>query len=124
MEKTLCTLSTGVMATAAFTDYAEAPDTASSDDTPLVLNKVAHFVSYVSQYTAVELGHSEDEGVDLTLVNDTGAGRVMITFTSGDVQIGLVGSEASIYVYQEDSQGYAVNPVQLIQRTGNFLVGH
>ena len=34
-----------------------------------------------------------------------------------------MGSEASIYVYQEGSQDYAVNFAQLTQRAGNFLVG-
>ena len=34
-----------------------------------------------------------------------------------------MGSEASIYVYQEGSADYAVNFAQLTQRAGNFLVG-
>ena len=33
-----------------------------------------------------------------------------------------MGSEASIYVYQEGSADYAVNFAQLTQRAGNFLV--
>ena len=40
-----------------------------------------------------------------------------------DADIGFMGSEASIYVYQEGSDDYAVNFAQLTQRAGNFLVG-
>ena len=47
----------------------------------------------------------------------------MTALISGDAQIGFMGSEASIYVYQEGSQDYAVNFAQLTQRAGNFLVG-
>ena len=65
----------------------------------------------------------EEEGIDLTLVNGGGADKVMTALISGDAQIGFMGSEASIYVYQEGSQDYAVNFAQLTQRAGNFLVG-
>ena len=76
-----------------------------------------------SQYAAIELGYFEEEGIDLTLVNGGGADKVMTALISGDAQIGFMGSEASIYVYQEGSQDYAVNFAQLTQRAGNFLVG-
>ena len=62
-------------------------------------------------------------GIYLTLVNGGGADKVMTALISGDAQIGFMGSEASIYVYQEGSQDYAVNFAQLTQRAGNFLVG-
>lgn len=47
----------------------------------------------------------------------------MTSLISGDADIGFMGSEASIYVYQEGSADYAVNFAQLTQRAGNFLVG-
>ena len=90
---------------------------------PLVLNEVAHSIFYAPQYAAIELGYFEEEGIDLTLVNGGGADKVMTALISGDAQIGFMGSEASIYVYQEGSQDYAVNFAQLTQRAGNFLVG-
>ena len=62
-------------------------------------------------------------GIDLTLVNGAGADKVMTALISGDADIGFMGSEASIYVYQEGSDDYAVNFAQLTQRAGNFLVG-
>ena len=90
---------------------------------PVVLNEVAHSIFYAPQYAAIELGYFEDEGLDLTLVNGAGADKVMTSLISGDADIGFMGSEASIYVYQQGSDDYAVNFAQLTQRAGNFLVG-
>ena len=91
--------------------------------TPVTLNEVAHSVFYAPQYAAIELGYFEDEGIALPLVNGAGADKVMTSLISGDADIGFMGSEASIYVYQEGSDDYAVNFAQLTQRAGNFLVG-
>ena len=90
---------------------------------PVVLNEVAHSIFYAPQYAAIELGYFEDEGLDLTLVNGAGADKVMTALISGDADIGFMGSEASIYVYQQGADDYAVNFAQLTQRAGNFLVG-
>ena len=89
----------------------------------VTLNEVAHSIFYAPQYSAIELGYFEDEGIDLKLVNGAGADKVMTALISGDADIGFMGSEASIYVYQEGSEDYAVNFAQLTQRAGNFLVG-
>lgn len=91
--------------------------------TPVTLNEVAHSIFYAPQYAALELGYFKEEGLDLTLVNGAGADKVMTALVSGDADIGFMGSEASIYVYQEGSEDYAVNFAQLTQRAGNFLVG-
>ena len=90
---------------------------------PVTLNEVAHSIFYAPQYAAIELGYFKDEGIALTLVNGAGADKVMTALISGDADIGFMGSEASIYVYQEGSADYAVNFAQLTQRAGNFLVG-
>ena len=90
---------------------------------PWSLTRWPHSIFYAPQYAAIELGYFEEEGIDLTLVNGAGADKVMTALISGDAQIGFMGSEASIYVYQEGSQDYAVNFAQLTQRAGNFLVG-
>lgn len=91
--------------------------------TKVTLNEVAHSIFYAPQYAAIELGYFKDEGLDLNLVNGAGADKVMTALISGDADIGFMGSEASIYVYQEGSEDYAVNFAQLTQRAGNFLVG-
>jgi len=85
---------------------------------PVTLNEVAHSIFYAPQYAAIELGYFKDEGIALTLVNGAGADKVMTSLISGDADIGFMGSEASIYVYQEGSADYAVNFAQLTQRAG------
>lgn len=98
-------------------------DSGNSGLTPVTLSEVAHSIFYAPQYAAIELGYFEEEGIDLTLVNGAGADKVMTALISGDADIGFMGSEASIYVYQQGSEDYAVNFAQLTQRAGNFLVG-
>ncbi|CUQ13977.1 sulfonate/nitrate/taurine transport system substrate-binding protein [Enterocloster clostridioformis] len=123
MKKAISILLAAALTAAALTGCSKSSGSASSGNTPLVLNEVAHSIFYAPQYAAIELGYFEDEGIDLTLVNGAGADKVMTALISGDAQIGFMGSEASIYVYQEGSQDYAVNFAQLTQRAGNFLVG-
>jgi NitT/TauT family transport system substrate-binding protein len=86
------------------------------------LNEVAHSIFYAPQYAAIELGYFKDEGLDVTLVNGLGADKTMTAVLSGDADIGFMGSEASVYVYNEGKEDYVVNFAQLTQRAGNFLV--
>ena len=46
----------------------------------------------------------------------------MTSVLSGNADIGFMGSEASIYTYNEGANDYVVNFAQLTQRAGNFLV--
>lgn len=46
----------------------------------------------------------------------------MTALVSGEADIGFMGSESSIYAYNEGASDYAVNFAQLTQRAGNFLV--
>ena len=46
----------------------------------------------------------------------------MTAVLSGNADIGFMGSEASIYTYNEGANDYVVNFAQLTQRAGNFLV--
>ncbi|MBE6904010.1 MAG: ABC transporter substrate-binding protein [Ruminococcaceae bacterium] len=87
------------------------------------LSEVAHSVFYAPQYAAMELGFFEEEGIELELINGQGADKVMTSVVSGQVQIGLAGPEASIYVYNEGREDHAVVFAQLTQRDGAFLVG-
>lgn len=88
----------------------------------ITLNEVAHSIFYAPQYAAIELGYFKDENINLNLVTGFGADKVMTALVSGDADIGFMGSESSIYVYQEGSNDYAINFAQLTQRAGNFLV--
>lgn len=88
----------------------------------VTLNEVAHSIFYAPQYVAIEEGYFEEEGIDLTLVTGFGADKVMTAVLSGEADIGFMGSESSIYTYQEGANDVIVNFAQLTQRAGNFLV--
>lgn len=92
------------------------------DLTTVNLTEVAHSIFYVPMYVAIEEGYFADEGIDLQLTNGLGADKTMTAVLSGDADIGFMGSEASIYVYNEGAEDYVVNFAQLTQRAGNFLV--
>lgn len=89
----------------------------------VTLNEVAHSIFYAPMYVAIEEGYFEEEGIALNLVCGFGADKVMTAVLSGEAEIGFMGSEASIYTYNEGANDYVVNFAQLTQRAGNFLVG-
>lgn len=91
-------------------------------NTKVILNEVAHSIFYAPMYVAIEKGYFKDEGIDLELVCGFGADKVMTAVLSGEAQIGFMGSESSIYTYNEGANDYVVNFAQLTQRAGNFLV--
>lgn len=88
----------------------------------VTLNEVAHSIFYAPMYVAVEEGYFADEGINLDLVCGFGADKTMTAVLSGEADIGFMGSEASIYTYNEGANDYVVNFAQLTQRAGNFLV--
>lgn len=97
-------------------------ETKESGTTKVVLSEVAHSIFYAPMYVAIEEGYFADEGIDLTLVTAFGADKVMTAVLSGEADIGFMGSESSIYTYNEGATDYVVNFAQLTQRAGNFLV--
>jgi len=88
----------------------------------ITLNEVAHSLFYAPMYVAFEKDYFKDEGLKVNLVNGLGADKTMTAVLSGDCDIGFMGAEASIYVYNEGAEDYVVNFAQLTQRAGNFLV--
>ncbi|MCL2416289.1 MAG: ABC transporter substrate-binding protein [Defluviitaleaceae bacterium] len=97
----------------------------SKDDsnlTRITLNEVVRSVFYAPQYAAIELGFFADEGIEIHLETGNGADRTMTALISGDAHIGLMGTEAGIYVFNEGRQDHAIAFAQLTQRAGNFLV--
>ncbi len=117
------TLAAGMLAGCA----KEKEDTAGTDKkeeklTKVTLNEVAHSIFYAPMYVAVEEDYFKDEGIDLELVTGFGADKTMTAVLSNQADIGFMGSEASIYTYNEGAEDYVVNFAQLTQRAGNFLV--
>jgi len=90
--------------------------------TKVKLTEVAHSIFYAPMYVAIEEGYFEEEGIEVELVNGLGADKTMTAVLSGESEIGFMGSEASVYVYNEGAEDYVVNFAQLTQRAGNFLV--
>lgn len=88
----------------------------------ITLNEVAHSIFYAPMYVAFEEGYFEDEGLKVNLVNGLGADKTMTALLAGECEIGFMGAEASIYVYNQGAEDYVVNFAQLTQRAGNFLV--
>lgn len=89
----------------------------------IAVGEVAHSIFYAPQYVAMSLGYFEDEGLEINLINLQGADKVMSAMISDEIQIGLMGPEASIYVANQDLENYAINFAQLTQRDGSFFVG-
>ena len=88
----------------------------------VVVAEVTHSVFYAPQYVAIANGYFEDEGLDVELVLTSGADNVMAAVLSGDVNIGLSGSEATIYVYNGGEKDYIKTFAQLTQKDGSFIV--
>ena len=73
------------------------------------LNEVAHSIFYAPMYAAIEEGYFEEEGIDLELTCGFGADKVMTAVLSGEADIGFMGSESSIYTYNEGANDYVVD---------------
>lgn len=94
-----------------------------SETQKIKVAEVTHSVFYAPQYVAMEKGFYGEEGLEVELLNTQGADKTMAALLSGEVQIGLMGPEASIYVYNQGSKDYAVSFAQLTKRDGSFIVG-
>ena len=88
----------------------------------LVLAEVAHTVFYAPMYVAIENNYFKDYGIDVDLILTSGADKVTAALLSGDAQIGLSGSEATIYVYNGGEKDYVMTFAGLTQKDGSFLV--
>lgn len=90
--------------------------------TKVTVAEVTHSVFYAPQYVAIEGGFFEEEGIHVDLLLTQGADKTMAALLSGEAQIGFMGPESSLYVYNQGSKDYAVNFAQVTKRDGNFLL--
>ena len=88
----------------------------------VTLAEVAHTIFYAPQYVAIENGYFEEYGIKVNLILTSGADKVAAALLSGDADIGFSGSEASIYVYNENKNDYIKTFAQLTQKDGTFIV--
>ena len=87
------------------------------------VSEVAHSVFYAPQYAAMSQGFFEEEGLSVELLNGGGADKVMTSVLTDEVQIGLAGPEACIYVHLEGRDNAPKVFAQLTNCDGAFLVG-
>jgi len=90
--------------------------------TTINLAEVSHTIFYAPQYAAIQNGYFEEEGMETNLILTPGADKVAAALLSKDADIGLSGSEATIYVYNGGEQDYLKTFAQLTQKDGSFLV--
>jgi len=88
----------------------------------ITVAEVTHSIFYAPQYVALEKGFFGEEGLNVGLIGTQGADKTMAALLSGEAQIGFMGPEASIYVYNQGSKDYAINFAQVTKRDGSFLV--
>ena len=94
-----------------------------NDDHKITIAEVTHSLFYAPLYVAKNAGFFNDVGLDIDIVTTPGSDKVMASLLSKDAQIGLMGPEASVYVYNNGQENYAINFAQLTQKDGSFLLG-
>ena len=90
--------------------------------TTLKVAEVTHSAFYTPFYVAIENGYFNELGLDVELILTSGANNVAAAVLSGDVQIGLCGPEATIYIYNEKNKDYIQSFAGLTKRDGQFIV--
>ena len=93
------------------------------EDNKITIAEVTHSVFYAPQYVAISEKIFEKHGLEVDIILASGADKVMATLLSKDAEIGLMGPEASIYVYAQGRKDYAVTFAQLTQKDGSFIFG-
>ncbi|MBE6132042.1 MAG: ABC transporter substrate-binding protein [Erysipelotrichaceae bacterium] len=95
----------------------------SRNENKLTIAEVTHSVFYAPMYVAKNKGYFDEVGLEVDIITTPGADKVMAALLSKDAQIGLMGPEATVYVYQNGQKDYAINFAQLTQKDGSFLLG-
>lgn len=94
----------------------------SGEKTKIRLFEVTHSLFYAPQYVALSQGFFDEEGLEIELTTAFGGDKTMTALLSDNADIILMGSEATIYVYNQGTNDPAINFAQLTQTDGSFLV--
>ncbi|MBW7473963.1 ABC transporter substrate-binding protein [Paenibacillus oenotherae] len=86
------------------------------------VGEVTRSLFYAPEYVAVAKDLFKAEGLDVELTTTFGGDKTMTALLTGGIDIALVGSETSIYVYQQGADDPVINFAQLTQTDGTFLV--
>ena len=90
--------------------------------TTVKLNEVTRSVFYAPQYLAIANGFFEEEGIKVDITTGQGTDKVTTALLSGQSDIGLMGPEGAIYVYNEGKEDYIQMFAQLTNKDGSFLI--
>lgn len=88
----------------------------------ITVAEVTHSAFYAPWYVAIEKGYFKDASIDVDVVLTSGANNVVAAVLSNDVNIGLCGPEATIYIYNEGEKDYIKTFSGLTKRDGQFIV--
>jgi len=86
------------------------------------IGEVTRSIFYAPQYVALSKGFFEEEGLKVELTTTAGGDKTMTALLSDSIDVALVGSETSIYVYAQGSNDPVINFSALTQTDGTFLV--
>ncbi len=89
----------------------------------LRVNEVTHSIFYAPFYAAIQNGYFEKKGIKIELTNGGGSDKSMTALLTSQADIGFMGPETAVYVYNEGQKDYPVVFAQVTQRDGSFLVG-
>lgn len=90
--------------------------------TTIKVAEVTHSAFYTPFYVAIKNNYFKDNNIDIDLILTSGANNVIAAVLSKDVDIGLCGPEATIYVYNEGEKDYVKTFAGLTKRDGQFIV--
>ena len=88
----------------------------------ITVAEVTHSAFYAPWYVAIENGYFKENNIDIEVVLTSGANNVVAAVLSGDVEVGLCGPEATIYIYNEGEKDYVRTFAGLTKRDGQFIV--
>ncbi len=94
----------------------------SKEKNEITVAEVTHSIFYAPFYVAQHEGFFKEEGLKIKTITTPGADKTMAALLSKEAQVGLMGPEASVYVYNNGQKNYAINFAQLTQKDGSFLV--
>ncbi|EXX89779.1 hypothetical protein BG53_14030 [Paenibacillus darwinianus] len=86
------------------------------------VGEVTRSLFYAPEYAALSQGFFKEEGLDVELQTTFGGDKTMTALLSGGIDVALVGSETTIYVFQQGAEDPVINFAQLTQTDGTFLV--
>jgi len=105
-----------------FFTFVACNQTKQGDMQKIRIGEVTHSLFYAPLYVAIQNGYFKDEGLDIDLQTTAGGDKTMTALLSNSIDIALVGSETSIYVYNQGAKDPVINFAQLTQTDGTFLV--